>query len=105
MVTLVERFSRHTLLAALPDSYDAANTAKAVTQALAWQSSHMVKTLTWDHRREMTRWADIEKNLKIKIYFCEPRSPWQQSHKRTNQHLSYAARYPNTPTSTSKNHT
>ena len=42
MVTLVERFSRHTLLAALPDSYDAANTTKTITQALAR------KTFTYD---------------------------------------------------------
>ncbi len=59
MVTLVERFSRHTLLAALPDGYDAANTAKTVTQALGKQPSHMMCILTWDHRREMTRWKDI----------------------------------------------
>ncbi len=47
MVTLVERSSCHTLLAALFDGYDAGNTANAVTQALAQQPAHMVKTLTW----------------------------------------------------------
>ncbi len=66
IATLVERKSRQTLLAALPDGYDAVNTAKAVTEALGKQPAHLVKTLTWDHRREMTRWADIEKNLNIK---------------------------------------
>ncbi len=46
MVTLVERSSRHTLLAALPDSYDAANTAKTVTQALARQRTNQRTTKT-----------------------------------------------------------
>ena len=33
----------------------------------------------------MARWADIEKNLGIKVYFCEPRSPWQRpTNEQTN---------------------
>ncbi len=81
----MERKSRQTLVVGLGDSYDAASTAKAVTEALGKQPSHMVKTLTWDHRREMTRWADIEKNLNIKVYFCEPRSLWQRpTNEQTN---------------------
>ena len=35
--------------------------------------------------REMARWADIEKNLGITVYFCEPRSPWQRpTNEQTN---------------------
>ncbi len=59
-----ERSNRQTLVVGLDDSYDAANTTKTVTEALARQPTHMMKTLTWDHRREMARRADIEKNLK-----------------------------------------
>ncbi len=44
--TLVERKSRQTLVVGLGDGYNAKNTAKAVTQALARQPSYMVKTLT-----------------------------------------------------------
>ncbi len=65
----MERKSRQTLIVGLGDSYDAANTAKAITQALARQPSHMVKTLTWDQGREMTRWADIEKNRRYQSLF------------------------------------
>ena len=85
VATLVERTSRHTLVVPLPGGYSAPATARAVTAALARQPSHMVKTLTWDQGREMARWADIEKNLAIEVYFCEPRSPWQRpTNEQTN---------------------
>ncbi|MYA75176.1 MAG: IS30 family transposase [Acidimicrobiaceae bacterium] len=55
VATLVERTSRHVLVVALPDGYGADATATAVTAALARQPSHLIKTLTWDQGREMTR--------------------------------------------------
>ena len=85
VATLVERTSRHTLVVPLPGGYSAPATARAVTEALARQPAHMVKTLTWDQGREMARWAHIEKNLAITVYFCEPRSPWQRpTNEQTN---------------------
>ncbi|MDE0236701.1 MAG: IS30 family transposase [bacterium] len=84
VATLVERSSRHTLLAALPGGYDAQSTAQAVTRALARQPGGMLRTLTWDQGREMARWADIEKTLGIEVYFCDPRSPWQRATNEQN---------------------
>ena len=83
-VTLTERVSRQTLVAALPHGYDARHTADAVTAALARQPRHLVRTITWDQGREMARWADIETALG-KVYFCDPRSPWQRpTNEQTN---------------------
>ena len=48
VVTLVERVTRQTLLAALPSGYDAPSVASAVAAALARQPRHLVRTLTWD---------------------------------------------------------
>ena len=84
-VTLTERVSRQTLVAALPHGYDARRTADAVTAALARQPRHLVRTLTWDQGREMARWGDIEAALGVKVYFCDPRSPWQRpTNEQTN---------------------
>ena len=47
VATLVERASRCTLVVRLPGGYDAKNTARAVSAALARQRARMVKTLTW----------------------------------------------------------
>ena len=87
-VTLTERLSRQTLLAALPSGYDAPSVASAVAAALARQPRHLVRTLTWDQGREMARWADIETALGAKVYFCDPRSPWQRpTNEQTNDLL------------------
>ena len=88
----------------LPGGYSAPATARAVTEALARQPEHMVKTLTWDQGREMARWADIEKTLGIEVYFCEPRSPWQQPANEQTTDCS-ADGSPNQPTSTSDQYT
>ena len=76
--TLVERVSRHTLVVALPHGYTAPDVAAAVTAALARQSAHLVRSLTWDQGRELARWADIETALGIEVFFCEPHSPSQR---------------------------
>ena len=46
VATLTERTSRMTLTVALPDGYDAAGTAEAVTAALGRQPEHLVRTVT-----------------------------------------------------------
>ena len=85
VATLVERSSRQTLTVALPHGYDAASTADAVTAALVRQPRHLVKSLTWDQGREMARWQHIEDALGVKVYFCDPRSPWQRpTNEQTN---------------------
>ena len=85
VATLVERLSRQTLTVALPDGYDAHRTADAVAGALSRQPRHMVKTLTWDQGREMARWQHVENATGAKVYFCEPRSPWQRpTNEQTN---------------------
>ena len=84
-VTLVERTSRYAVTAALPDGYGAPAVAAAVTAALGRQPGALVRSLTWDQGREMARWADVEAALGIKVFFCEPRSPWQRpTNEQTN---------------------
>ena len=84
-VTLAERTSRYTVTAALPDGYGAPAAAASVTAALGRQPGALVRSLTWDQRREMARWADVEAALGIEVFFCEPRSPWQRP---TNEHTN-----------------
>ena len=83
VVTLIERASRFTLLAGLPGGYNADATAAAVTAAMRRVPSHMAKTLTWDRGREIARWQRIEADTGVKVFFYDPRSPWQQP---TNKH-------------------
>lgn len=36
------------------------------------------KTITLDNGREFAGYRDMERKLKIPVYFCEPHSPWQR---------------------------
>jgi IS30 family transposase len=36
------------------------------------------KTLTYDQGTEMALHEDLAKRLRMDIYFCDPRSPWQR---------------------------
>jgi len=92
VATLTERTSRLTLAVALPGGYDA---RRAGPPAEAPRQD-----LTWDQRREMARWADVEAALGIDVYFCDPHSPWQRP---INEHTNglLRRRLPKAPTSTS----
>ena len=85
VATLAERTSRLTFAVALPGGYDAPHTAEAVTDALARQTRHLVKTLTWDQGRGTARRADIEAALGIDVCLCDPHSPRQRP---TNEHTN-----------------
>ncbi len=75
---LVERVSRHTLVVALPHGYRALQVAASVTDALANQPAHLVRSLTWDQGREIAHWAHVEAALGIEVFFCESHSPRQR---------------------------
>ena len=38
----------------------------------------MRKSLAYDQGKEMARHAELAKALNIKVYFCDPHSPWQR---------------------------
>jgi IS30 family transposase len=80
IVTLVERVTRYTLLGHLPGARrDSASVRDAVVAALADLPAQLRRTLTWDQGTEMARHAEITAALAtMKVYFCEPHSPWQR---------------------------
>ena len=85
VVTLTERVTRHTLLAALPNGYRAPHTAQAISDAFSRVPKPLQKTLTWDQGREMSEWCSVEQQTGLSVYFCDPRSPWQRP---TNEHTN-----------------
>lgn len=84
--TLVERWSRFTILLHLPAGR---HTAEAVRDALVAAMSavppHLRRSLTWDQGSEMAMHADIAAALDMPVFFCQKASPWQRpSNENTN---------------------
>ncbi len=84
VATLVERHTRYVMLAALQDQ-----TSVHVTDVLAERISalpgHLVKSLTWDQGKELAAHKRFTEKTGIRVYFCDPSSPWQRgSNENTN---------------------
>ena len=84
IATLVERHTRYVMLAKVSDKG-----TDTVINALIKQA-HMLprelyKSLTWDRGKEMADHKRFTLDTDIKVYFCDPQSPWQRgSNENTN---------------------
>jgi IS30 family transposase len=66
--------------------------SKDTTMVVAALSKHVRKlpatlrrSLTWDRGREMAKHKSFTVDTNVKVYSCDPRSPWQRgSHENTN---------------------
>ena len=84
IATLVERHSRFTLLVKLAGR-DATAVAKALIRHIRKLPVELRRSLTWDRGVELAKHKDITLATTMKIYFCDPRSPWQRgSNENTN---------------------
>src|SRR6202165_4276145 len=91
IVTLVERHSRFTTLIKVP-SKDTAVVVAALTRHARKLPAALRRSLTWDRGLEMAQHKTFTMATDVKVYFCDPQSPWQRgSHENTNallrQHL------------------
>ena len=93
--TVVERTSRFTTLLHLPrkDGYGTAPAVKngpalsgygsesvrdALAAALTPLPEHLRRSVTWDRGKELARHAELTAATGIRVYFCDPYSPWQR---------------------------
>lgn len=76
--TLVERSTNYTMLVHLPDGYTAEKTRDALTAKIKTLPQALRGTLTWDQGVEMREWKQVAIDAGIKIFFCDPHSPWQR---------------------------
>jgi transposase, IS30 family len=82
--TLVERSSRLCMLLYLK-SASSREFANAVIARLRQLPPHMRLSLTYDRGTEMAQHERVAKALDMKVYFCDPYSPWQRpSNENTN---------------------
>ena len=77
LVTLVERQTRFALVSRLE-----LHPTELVTERLAEMASGipaaLMRTITWDQGAEMASHAAFTEETGVKVYFCDPHSPWQR---------------------------
>lgn len=84
IATLVERHTRYVMLMKVAD-----RKTETVINALIQHSKRLpdelYKSLTWDRGKELTDHKRFTMATDIRVYFCDPNSPWQRgSNENTN---------------------
>jgi len=83
--TLVERWSRYVMLFRLPDGNTAESVRSGLVEVIQRLPDQLWRSLTWDQGKEMAEHAQFSVDTGIKVYFCDPKSPWQRgSNENTN---------------------
>jgi IS30 family transposase len=84
LATFVERKSRLVFIRKIPDK-KASTMSDIIINVFNSLPRKYLKTFTVDRGLEFTDWKRVEKELKVKVYFCDPYSPQQRgSNENTN---------------------
>jgi IS30 family transposase len=84
VATLVERHSRFLLLVKVPGK-DTPSVTAALIKRIRKLPVTLKRSLTWDRGTEMAAHAQFTIATDLKVYFCDPQSPWQRgSNENTN---------------------
>lgn len=85
IATLVERRSRFVMLARIGSTKRTDDVVAALTRQAMTLPGQMMASLTWDRGSELTAHARFTLATDVKVYFCDPHSPWQRgSNENTN---------------------
>ena len=84
VATLVERHTRYVMLAKVSGK-DTETVVNALIKQAHKLPRELYKSLTWDRGKEMADHQRFTLATDIKVYFCDPQSPWQRgSNENTN---------------------
>ena len=77
VATLVERRSRYLMLVKVPGK-DSPTVVGALRRRVRTLPKELRITLTWDRGKELAEHKRFTIATDVKVYFCDPRSPWQR---------------------------
>jgi IS30 family transposase len=84
IATLVERHTRYVMLVRVK-SKDTKTVINGLIKHAHKLPRELYKSLTWDRGKEMADHKRFSLDTDVKVYFCDPQSPWQRgSNENTN---------------------
>jgi IS30 family transposase len=84
IATLVERHSRFVMLVKMK-SKDSTEVAKALSKHVLKLPATLRRSITWDRGSELAAHKTFSLATEVRVYFCDPHSPWQRgSNENTN---------------------
>jgi IS30 family transposase len=84
VATLVERQSRFLMLVRVTGK-DTTTVVRAITRTVRALPRGLMASLTWDRGTELAAHKTFTVATKVRVYFCDPHSPWQRgSNENTN---------------------
>ncbi len=87
IATLVERHSRFTMLVKVAGK-DTTSVVNALSKQIRRLPTELRRSLTWDRGMELAHHKDFSIATGVKVYFCDPQSPWQRgTNENTNRLL------------------
>lgn len=87
--TLVERTTRFLKFVHLPAGHNGEHMKDALVEAISSVPAHLARSLTWDQGSEMSCHHELTQATGMRVYFCNPASPWQRG---TNENTNGLAR-------------
>lgn len=86
IATLVERRSRFTILVKV-EGKDTESVIKALTKQVKRLPYELRRSLTWDRGSELANHKKFTIATDVKVYFCDPSSPWQRGTNENTNNL------------------
>jgi IS30 family transposase len=84
VASVVERHSRYLMLIRVPH-HDTATVVRALTRHVRTLPRGLMTSLTWDRGHELAAHRRFTVATDVRVYFCDPQSPWQRgSNENTN---------------------
>ena len=84
IATLVERHTRYVMLVKV-ENKDTESVVSALIKQSKKLPNELYKSLTWDRGKEMADHQRFTLATDVKVFFCDPNSPWQRgSNENTN---------------------
>ncbi len=78
VATLVERSSRFVMLVRVSGK-DTESVVATLSEQIRRLPRTMIDTLTWDRGTEMAAHKQFTVATDVRVYFCDPKSPWQRA--------------------------